>query len=80
MRKGSIAKIAGAGIAGILLIALILALGYGTTFGFVCIVMWALAKLGVIGAWTYGQAALWALIAYVIYMFLPKPHSGKSND
>lgn len=80
MRKGSIAKIAGAGIAGILLIALILAIGYGSTFLFVCIVMRALAKLGVIGAWTYGQAALWALIAYVIYMFLPKPNRGKSND
>lgn len=80
MRKGNIAKIARVGIAGILLIALIIALGYGATFGFVCIVMWALAKLGIIGAWTYGQAALWALIAYVVYVFLPKPNKGKSND
>lgn len=79
MRKGNIAKIAGAGIAGVLLIALILALRYGTSFGFVCIVMWALAKLGVIGAWTYGQAALWALIAYIIYIFLPKPNRSRSN-
>ena len=79
MRKGSIAKIAGAGIAGVLLIALILAIGYGSTFLFVCIDMWALAKLGVIGAWTYGQAARWALITYIVYMFLPKSHS-KSSD
>lgn len=79
MRKDSIAKIAGAGIAGVLLIALILALGYGTSFGFVCIVMWALAKLGVIGAWTYGQAALWALIVYIISIFLPKPNRSRSN-
>lgn len=79
MRKGSIAKIAGMGIAGILLVALIIAIGYGSTFLFVCIVMWALAKLGVIGAWTYGQAALWALIAYVVYMFLPKPNRSKDD-
>ena len=79
MRKGNIAKIAGAGIAGVPLIALILALSYGTSFGFVCIVMWALAKLGVIGAWTYGQAALWALIVYIIYIFLPKPNRSRSN-
>lgn len=79
MKKGSIAKIAGMGIAGILLIALIIAIGYGSTFLFVCIVMWALAKLGVIGAWTYGQAALWALIAYVVYMFLPKPNRSKDD-
>lgn len=79
MKKGSIAKIAGMGIAGILLVALILAIGYGSTFLFVCIVMWALAKLGIIGAWTYGQAALWALIAYVVYMFLPKPNRSKDD-
>ena len=79
MRKGNIAKIAGVGIVGVLLIALILALGYGTSFGFVCIVMWALAKLSVIGAWTYGQAALWALIVYIIYIFLPKPNRSRSN-
>lgn len=79
MRKGNIAKIAGAGIAGVLLIALILALGYGTSFGFVRIVMWALAKLSVIEAWTYGQAALWALIVYIIYIFLPKPNRSRSN-
>lgn len=79
MRKGNIGKIAGAGIVGVLLIALILALGYGTSFGFVCIVMWALAKLGVIGTWAYGQAALWALIVYIIYIFLPKPNRSRSN-
>lgn len=79
MRKGNIAKIAGAGIVCVLLIAFILALGYGASFGFMCIVMWALAKLGVIETWTYGQAALLALIVYIIFIFLPKPNRSRSN-
>ena len=74
MKKGLIA------IIGILTIVLTIAFGYGITFGFACIIMWALAKLGIIGMWTYGQAALWALIAYIGHIFFAKSNKGKGKD
>ena len=75
--KYSTGKLIGAGC---LIFILAIAIGYGVCFGATAIVMWALCKLGVIGAWKLWQTALIALIAYIVWSFLPKSHSAKSND
>ena len=49
--------------AGCLIFIIVIAIGYGVCFGATAIVMWALCKLGAIGAW---EAALIALIAYIV--------------
>lgn len=75
--KYSTGKLVGAGC---LIFIIAIAIGYGVCFGATAIVMWALCKLGAIGAWKAWQAAFIALIAYIVWSFLPKSHSGKSND
>lgn len=68
-------------VAFILICIVIVALGYGVTVGLCGLVMWALAKLSIIGAWTWGQAALWGLVVYIVWMLLKSIFgSGKSDD
>ena len=68
-------------VAFILICVVVIALGYGVTVGFCGLVMWALAKLGIIGAWTWGQAALWGLVVYVVWILLKSIFgSGKSDN
>lgn len=54
----------------LLLILVILAIGYGMSVLLVGAGMWALCKLGVIAAWTWKQAALWALVIEIALGFL----------
>ena len=65
----------------ILLIVLILAIGYGISVLLCGLGLWALCKLGVIAAWTWKQAALWAIIIEVAIAFLRCIFgTKKSND
>ena len=68
--------------AGCLIFILAIVFGYGVTLGLTGLVMWALCKLGVIASWTWGQAALWAVIAYIIWSILKSIFGGskKSSD
>lgn len=70
----NIAKI----VVGILIVILAFTIGYSITLVTTGIIMWALVKLGIITAWTWGQAALWALIVYIIYLFFFK--SNKNDN
>lgn len=54
----------------LLLILVILAISYGMSVLLVGAGMWALCKLGVIAAWTWKQAALWALVIEIVLGFL----------
>lgn len=54
----------------ILAVILILAVGYGISVLLCGLGLWALCKLGVIAAWTWKQAALWAIIIEVAISFL----------
>lgn len=54
----------------LLLILVILAISYGMSVLLVGAGMWALCKLGVIAAWSWKQAALWALVIEIALGFL----------
>lgn len=54
----------------LLLILVIFAISYGMSVLLVGAGMWALCKLGVIAAWTWKQAALWALVIEIALGFL----------
>lgn len=64
----------------VLLALLILALSYGISVLFCGLGLWALCKLGVIAAWTWKQAALWAIVIEVAISFLRAIFSGKKNN
>ena len=64
----------------VLLALLILALSYGISILFCGLGLWALCKLGVIAAWTWKQAALWAIVIEVAISFLRAIFSGKKNN
>ena len=49
---------------------LVLAIGFGIDILLAGAVMWALCKLGIIAAWTWKQAALWAVILTIVWSFL----------
>ena len=67
-------------VAFILILIAMVALGYGVTVGFCGLVMWALAKLGIIGAWTWGQASMWALVVYIVWLGLKSIFSSGKSD
>lgn len=54
----------------LLILLVALAIGYGISVLLVGAGMWALCKLGVIAAWTWKQAALWALVIEIALGFL----------
>lgn len=61
----------GAMVIGVILgVILILAIGYGISVLLCGLGLWALCKLGVIAAWTWKQAALWAIVIEVAIGFL----------
>lgn len=64
----------------VLLALLILALSYGISVLFCGLGLWALCKLGVIAAWTWKQAALWAIVIEVAISFLRAIFGGKKNN
>lgn len=64
----------------VLLVLLILAISYGVSVLFCGFGLWALCKLGVIAAWTWKQAALWAIVIEVAISFLRAIFVGKKNN
>lgn len=75
------AKYTGMAVGAFILILIIsIAIGYGVSVGLCGLVMWALFKLGVIEAWTWGQAALWGIILYVGFSILKSIFGGKKSD
>lgn len=64
----------------VLLVLLILAISYGVSVLLCGFGLWALCKLGVIAAWTWKQAALWAIVIEVAISFLRAIFVGKKND
>ena len=67
-------------VAFILILIAMVALGYGVTVGLCGLVMWVLAKLGIIGAWTWGQASMWALVVYIVWLGLKSIFSSGKSD
>ena len=64
----------------VLLVLLILAIRYGVSVLLCGFGLWALCKLGVIAAWTWKQAALWAIVIEVAISFLRAIFVGKKNN
>lgn len=64
----------------VLLVLLILAISYGVSVLLCGFGLWALCKLGVIAAWTWRQAALWAIVIEVAISFLRAIFVGKKNN
>lgn len=64
----------------VLLVLLILAISYGVSVLLCGFGLWALCKLGVITAWTWKQAALWAIVIEVAISFLRAIFVGKKNN
>lgn len=56
----------------------IMAICYGFSILLVGLGLWALCKLGVIAAWTWKQAALWAIVLSIVSSFF-KVTSKKEN-
>lgn len=50
----------------ILTVVLTIIISYGLTLLFTGLGMWALAKLGVLDGWSWGQSALWAIVIEVV--------------
>ena len=57
-------------VAVIAIVLIVLALSYGMSVLLCGLGLWALCKLGVIAAWTWKQAALWAIVIEVAIGFL----------
>lgn len=75
------AKYTGMTVGVIILILIVsIAIGYGVSVGLCGLVMWALFKLGIIEAWTWGQAALWGIILYVGFSILKSIFGSKKSD
>lgn len=64
----------------VLLVLLILALSYGISVLLCGLGLWALCKLGVIAAWTWEQATLWAIVIEIAIGFLRAIFGGKKNN
>ena len=63
-------------IAVILIFIVILAIGYGVSVLLCGLGLWALCKLGVIAAWTWKEAALWAIVIEVALTLLSSIFGG----
>lgn len=48
------------------IIVIVIAIDYGASVLLTAIGMWTLTKLGVLTAWTWRQASLWAIIVTII--------------
>lgn len=64
----------------VLLVLVVLAISYGVSVLFCGLGLWALCKLGVIAAWTWKRAALWAIVIEVAISFLRAIFVGKKNN
>lgn len=64
----------------VLLVLVVLAISYGVSVLLCGFGLWALCKLGVIAAWTWKQAALWAIVIEVAISFLRAIFVGKKNN
>lgn len=57
------------GLLTFIVVVAILAISFGFSTLLVGLSLWALCKLGVIAAWTWKQAALWAIVLTIISSF-----------
>ena len=57
-------------IAILFIIFFTIGIGYGMCVLFCGVSMWALCELGIIATWTWKQAALWAILLYIIWAIL----------
>ena len=59
-------------------VLLTIAISYGIIVLLTALGMWALVHLGVLSAWTWNQASLWAIILTIISLITCK--SGKRGE
>lgn len=57
------------GLLAFIVVVAIMAICYGFSVLLVGFGLWALCKLGVIAAWTWKQAALWAIVLTIVSSF-----------
>jgi hypothetical protein len=57
------------GLLAFIVVVVIMAICYGFSILLVGFGLWALCKLGVIAAWTWKQAALWAIVLSIVGSF-----------
>lgn len=57
------------GLLSFIVVVVIMAICYGFSTLLVGLGLWALCKLGVIAAWTWKQAALWAIVLTIVSSF-----------